>query len=59
MSQLHARNVTSILGVLLATVSFGCAQKPVERTARKVTPLMLIDSVNKDFNRIILINIVR
>ena len=52
MSQLHARNVTSILGILLATVSFGCAQKPVERTARKVTPETLAAAVDPDVKQV-------
>jgi L-lactate utilization protein LutC len=48
MTQLHTRHFTSVLGALLATVSFGCAQKPVEHTVRKITPETVAAAADHD-----------
>jgi hypothetical protein len=52
MTQSHTRHFTSVIGILLASVSFGCAQKPVEHTARKITPETLAAGDDHDVKRL-------
>ena len=52
MSQFPTRNFQSALGILLATVASGCAQKPVEHTARKITPETVAAAAEHDVQRV-------